>query len=272
MHCSIESSQNKQINLLNLGWEKCRPGHTFLHDRNLYLLHYIQTGKGVLELNGTLYNLSDGEAFLIRPNEIARYTADTKEPWEYYYFAFNGTLVDSILEKTLFANNKVFAKISNDELASRIIYATIEAQGRNDLEFWALEQLFGFFNILHSAPKSKRNIKNDKNDLVSSIEEYILSHYSKPINVSDLSKMFGFNRSHLHRIFKTSTGRSIADFIIYARVQGGKRLLRETKLSATEIAKSIGYSNYSSFFKAFKTLEGITPTEFRNEAKNMTND
>jgi AraC-like DNA-binding protein len=265
MHNSIDASLNNHINLLHVGWEKCLPAYTYVNQRNIYLLHFIHSGKGYLQLNDIKYELSANDVFLIRPNQLATYTADKKDPWEYYYFAFNGDWAEELIAKTCFSNNCVCVKLKSDELFEHIKSAVEVLNDSKCIEFLSIEYLFKFFSCLYSKTSDKpQRILQQKNHYVSTLEEYIMFNYQKPLSVSELSKMFNLNRSHLHRLFKSQTGKSVEDFIIYVRLQEAKRFLRETSFSVTDISHLVGYNNYPSFFRMFKTNEGITPTEYRD--------
>lgn len=266
VHNSINILPNKHINLLHVGWEKCIPNYTYINQRNIYLLHFIYSGKGHLQINNTKYKLSTNEVFLIRPNHLATYTADSEDPWEYYYFAFSGDWADELLSKTCFANDCVCTKLKNNELCQLIKNSISELNDSPKLEFLSIEYLFKFFSCLYSKSTEKsQEIFQQKNHYVSTLEEYIMSNYQKPLTVSALSKTFGLNRSHLHRLFKSQTGKSLEEFIIHVRIQEAKRFLRETDFNVNKISHLVGYRNYPSFFRIFKNLEGTTPTEYRNQ-------
>lgn len=264
MHNSIDALPNNHINLLHVGWEKCLPGYTYVNHRDMYLLHFIYSGTGFLQLNNTKYMLSKNDVFLIRPNQLASYTADDKNPWEYYYFAFNGAWSEELISKTCFSNDQVCATLETDELSQQIKDAVYNLNDSPNIEFLASEYIFKFFSYLSSDSKEKgQKISQQKNRYVSTLEEHIMFNYQKPLSVTELSKMFNLNRSHLYRLFKAQTGRSVEDFITYVRIQEAKRFLRETNFSVEDISHLVGYNNYVSFFRVFKSHEKITPTQYR---------
>ena len=50
------------------GWEKCDPGHRFGPNKRIsHVLHIVESGSGVFEMDGHQYHLTGGEAFLIHP-------------------------------------------------------------------------------------------------------------------------------------------------------------------------------------------------------------
>lgn len=266
MHNSIDTFPNKHINLLHVGWEFCPPKYTYVNRRNIYLLHFIRSGKGYLQLNNSKYELTANDAFIIRPNQLATYTADENDPWEYYYFAFNGEWAEELISKTCFSEDCVCAKLANDELYKHIKEAVYALDSSNSLEFLSIEYFFKFFSCIYSGKIDKKEfIFQHKNHYVSKLEEYIMFNYQKQISTAELSQIFNLNRSHMYRIFKKQTGQSIEAFIINVRMQEAKRFLRETNFSVNDISHLVGYSNYTSFFRKFKDTVGIPPTEYREK-------
>jgi AraC-like DNA-binding protein len=55
-------------------------------------------------------------------------------------------------------------------------------------------------------------------------------------------------------------------YITTKRISYAKKLLQETDLTASAIGEACGYKDHVLFFKAFKKLEGITPTEYRRQS------
>lgn len=266
MHCSFDTKLNPYLNLLHVGWEKCKPNYTFANQRNMYLIHYIKSGKGVLQVNNINTKLSAGSVFLIRPNQLATYTSDKNDPWEYYYFAFHGSLSEELISQSCFKDNHICTILKNDTFSSKIQAAALEIDSIQDNTFLSMKYLFDLFYFLSPiSQKEKVDINSKNTRYISAVQEFIMFNYSKSIKVSYLAEMINLNRSHLLRVFKTYTGMSIEEFIIHIRIQEAKRFLRETDFSVAYITKLVGYNNYSSFFRMFKNIVGLTPTEYREQ-------
>ena len=58
-------------------------------------------------------------------------------------------------------------------------------------------------------------------------------------------------------------GTRFQDVVIRHRIAMARRYLRETTLSANEIAGLVGYSDPSNFYRTFRELEGVAPKEYR---------
>ena len=80
------------------GEQQCEPGYGFGPcARSNYIIHYVYSGRGMLRIGEDEYKVGKGEMFLIRPNSLAYYRADSENPWLYRWVEFNGSMSERIL-------------------------------------------------------------------------------------------------------------------------------------------------------------------------------
>ncbi len=82
-----------------------------------------------------------------------------------------------------------------------------------------------------------------------------------------LAKRVGLTSSALRQRFTQQTGLSPADYITLRRIDEAARLLRETKLTITQIAFKVGFSSSQYFATAFKRRTGMSPLNYRTNHK-----
>ena len=75
----------------------------------------------------------------------------------------------------------------------------------------------------------------------------------------------GISRSHLFRSFQTYMNCSPKEYLTEYRIQQACRLLKETGLSVSAIAYSVGFENNLYFSKAFRKVKKTSPTEYREK-------
>ncbi len=109
-----------------------------------------------------------------------------------------------------------------------------------------------------------RKDENDKYRLYNIIMEYIEKNFTRTdISNTLIADEFNINKSYLSKIIKECTGESLPEYINKKRIELSKQLLCNSDLSIEKIAGNVGY-NYSYYFiKTFKSLENITPGEYR---------
>jgi AraC family transcriptional regulator len=95
------------------------------------------------------------------------------------------------------------------------------------------------------------------------ILDYINDNLAEKISLEDLAVLIGCNQYYFSRAFKKSTGLSPHQYIIQQRVELAKQLLRQKKLSISEISLTCGFSHQSHLNRHFKRLVGTTPKMFQ---------
>lgn len=111
---------------------------------------------------------------------------------------------------------------------------------------------------------------NDYISRINSVIIYIEKNIDKPLNLDVIASHANFSPFHFHRIFSALEGETPAGFVLRLRTEKVARLLQENKTtSITGIAYSCGFTNYTSFNRAFKKHFGMTAQEFRKLDKTV---
>jgi AraC-like DNA-binding protein len=87
-----------------------------------------------------------------------------------------------------------------------------------------------------------------------------ISH--RDLNVEMLADAIGISRVHLHRKIKEITGLSARDYLKNIRMKQASLLLTDRRLTISEIAYAVGYSNPAHFSASFKAFYGVSPSEY----------
>jgi AraC-like DNA-binding protein len=72
----------------------------------------------------------------------------------------------------------------------------------------------------------------------------------------------GMARTTLYKKLMAITGQGPAEFIRTIRIKRGRALLETSQMQITEIAYAVGFTTVKSFTMNFKSIYGITPSEF----------
>ncbi len=99
--------------------------------------------------------------------------------------------------------------------------------------------------------------------LTKQLMEYLNENMSEQIRLESISRQFSYSLSSIKRIFKEETGSSIMAYLNQLRLVKAKELLRQTRLSVSEIALKVGFANTYYFSNAFKKRWGESPSKFR---------
>lgn len=105
---------------------------------------------------------------------------------------------------------------------------------------------------------------------VSQALEYIKENFAKnDISLEKCAEITGISYTYLSREFKKETGMRFVEYLNRQRVNKAKSLLIRSGISMKQVVEMSGFRNYNYFFKVFKEMEGVTPSEFA--AKKQSN-
>ena len=118
-------------------------------------------------------------------------------------------------------------------------------------------------NVLAKAIKTLRESEDNCSPHVKIVLSYIRQNYNKDVSIKQLSARFNINTAYLGQLFKNEVGELFTNYINNIRIEKAKELLLGTNLKVAEISERVGYPNTNYFYRIFKQITGISPTDFR---------
>lgn len=119
--------------------------------------------------------------------------------------------------------------------------------------------------INDESPMSKpTNILNNSFD---KLLEFIQAHYTTDISIERMTKVSGYQRAQLFRIFNKRLGTTPHKYINSLRISASKTLLDDHNISITNIALSVGFKSTPVFTRAFYNSECCSPSDYRARHK-----
>ncbi len=258
--------QTNDLYLVHCGQQQCSPGYTYDHKiPNEYHLHFVLNGKGILIINDITYHIEKNDIFIIPKGVKIRYFADEKEPWEYVWVTFDGTMAKSYL-------NHAHLDVDHPVISSAIAISTYTPFIRSILDTNKLTyaneiRRVGYLYEILSTLIEAQNAESEKYDYPSETYvdyalQYIKTNY-RDIKVNDIANYIGINRSYLTAIFKKKLDVSPQKYLVSYRLQKAAKLLKSTDMSISDIATEVGYVDSISFSKMFKQEYDMSPKAYR---------
>lgn len=107
----------------------------------------------------------------------------------------------------------------------------------------------------------------EPSDPIPEVERYLQENFSDPsLCLSKLSEMFNISESYLSHMFKDRTGQNFSTYLEALRMNEAARRLQNRDCNLTNLYMDLGYTNPTSFRRAFKKHFGMTPSEMRQQA------
>lgn len=263
---------NTDLYLEHCGIQHCPPGHTYGRIQRLeYHLHFILGGKGTLEYRGHTYELHRGDVFCIPPGATDyKYYADSKDPWYYAWVAFNGTKARQYMTLSGINNTHIIRPAYIEpENYTELIYQILDARHITlPNELTRLGYLFEIISLLietNEAGSPGNPHEYPAEIYVEHALHFIESQYQNNINVNDIVKYVGINRSYFSIVFKQQMQLSPIRYLQEFRITKAKHLLESTNLTLNEIALQVGYKDAFILSKIFKKHVKISPSQYRSQ-------
>lgn len=103
--------------------------------------------------------------------------------------------------------------------------------------------------------------------LAQQIAEYLEREFTRPLDMAELARRFGYSESHLAHVFKGHMRISIKQYLLQRRIAEARRRLEESsQLKAAAVAAEVGFHHYGLFQRKFKQWTGVTPAVYCRNA------
>jgi AraC-like DNA-binding protein len=255
-----------------------------LHSHEEFELNLILSGRGVKRVVGDHTEVIDDAELVLVGNNLPHGWLTHSYRWQEGMPEIKEVTVqfhrDLFDDKFLKRNQLFFVRSLLEKSAKGIAFSkdTIE---RIKPRLTSLAGKSGFdsmlelMSILHdlSVSRDMRTLSNstftdeDVNFNSRRIEKvfaYMRDNYQKDVNLAGVAKLAGMSEVSFSRFIKKRTGKTFVESLNEIRLGHASRSLINTSNTISEIAYKCGFNNLSYFNRIFKSKNGCTPKEFRD--------
>lgn len=242
-------------------------------------LLFCTSGNADYYINGLYYNLKAGDLMVINAGEFHTSQIDNTEYYEHINLHFSPNLIPKLRDlnaTAAFTNARLYQhiipqkSIQSTKVPSLLREISTISKTDNpykELQIIAIIQLIvAELNVITAdllAQKYQYSPTSQKsNELVQSAIQYIISQVENNINVKDVANNLGICEAYLHRLFKSTMGISVHNYIQHQKMQHALSLLRQG-YSAQNVSERLGYDYYATFLAQFVKVFGKPPTHFK---------
>lgn len=153
----------------------------------------------------------------------------------------------------------VYNYINESKLMKNLSIYLENAINKNTIDEIQLELI----NMIKFMQTKLENTQESISPVIIKLLEHIEKNYQQDLNLKEISDRLNINSIYLGQLFQKEIGILFSDYINNFRINKAKDLLANTSLKASEIGELVGYSNKNYFYRKFKSIVGITPSEWR---------
>ncbi|MDR3187655.1 MAG: AraC family transcriptional regulator [Prevotellaceae bacterium] len=239
-----------------------------------YQLIYITRGKGKFcSASQRSTVVKEGTMFLLFPGEWHTYYPSERTGWSEYFIGCKGYTMDQRIAKGFLLKSKPIFQVGLDEELVRLYHKAMDVAREQRPGFQQV--LSGVANMLIGIAYSKDKGMNFQDKQVQQQIDrariIMLEHVCKKITPEMIAHQLGMSYSCFRKTFKEYTGFAPIQYIQELKLQYAKELLWTTQHTIKEIAFMLNFENAEYFSVFFKKKQRLTPLEYRNYSKGLSN-
>lgn len=103
---------------------------------------------------------------------------------------------------------------------------------------------------------------------LNQICQYTFTHFRRNISLKEVAASSNLNQTSFCRYFKLVTKKNYFSFLIQVRISQACRMLIDNRYTINVICYDCGFNNLSNFYRHFKKVTGMTPSEYKQKYLN----
>lgn len=101
---------------------------------------------------------------------------------------------------------------------------------------------------------------------------YVDHNYFKNLTLEEVAPLFGYNNVYFGKVFSKEIGVSFNTYLNKKRIEEAKKLLAGSDIKIYDIAERVGYSDVDYFGRKFRSMEGVSPADYRKKTRAKNNE
>lgn len=243
------------------------------HYHDFCKLLMLCSGSGGYVADGQRYSLQAGDLVLLGSRCVHRPEFAPELPYERIIIYIDPAFLESHSDGrddllSVFTGERGHVLRCGRERADRLFALALELErelagdgfGKISVSEGMLLRLVAEIGrSLYSAENSLPQPVAPRDERIRAAVMYIDANLSEELTVEDIAERVYLSKFHLMRRFKEETGQTVHEYISQRRLRIARDLIRQGE-TVTDVCFKVGFRSYSSFFRAYVKLFGMTPT------------
>ncbi len=253
------------------------------HMHSFFEIAYFTDNSGTHYFNGTAQTFKPGDYVIIDKGTYHSYESLDKKEFNVYNLLFLPEFLDNTLYNcpnfSSIVKNYLIPLTNVNWLVPSIDRIFHDDNGEilslfNAIEREGEQMKAGYLQVIRNyltniIIKTLRKITN--NNIGSNYSKKVLNEINKRctenLTLADIAEKYHYSVSYLSMRFKTDTGMTFSQALQKARIEVACKLLASSEKKISEIANLSGYKDNKTFLAVFKSVMGMTPTQYKKLLK-----
>lgn len=240
------------------------------HYHDFHKVVIFISGKATYHIEGKAYNLRPWDILLVDRHAIHRPEIDASVPYERFILWIQNDIPwQELLKCFQKANDRSYNLIRlHPSLQEKLKEILLELESATKSDAFAKDLLaqslfLQFMIYVNRIFLEKQYIFDRKSysfdSQIADILQYINHNLKEDLSVDNLASRYYISKYHLMRKFKEETGFTLHNYIVNKRLLMARTLISEG-MPVTKAALESGFSEYSTFSRAYRKQFGATPS------------
>lgn len=245
------------------------PEEFSMHAHEWMEAYYFLSGQGSYLVEGTTYPLKPHDILILRAAETHTLTISPDEPYERIAIHFSPDLVTSFdpegrllrpfLDRPLGQFNH-YPAAADPGGRLRAAFERFTFDGVPDVRLNLMARLLLLLTNLDGAFGRSGPGRVPGRGLQSQVVAYVNRHLFEDISLQSVADRFYRSRSQISRVFQQATGSPLWEYVTIKRLLAARAMIQRGEPAGTACV-SCGFSDYSSFFRAYRAQFGHVPRD-----------
>lgn len=232
-------------------------------------IFYFIAGNGSYLVEGNSYPLEPGDILLLRPAETHKLMILPNAPYERISIHFSASVLSALdpeekllrpfYDRPLGQGNR-FPASQDPEGRLRRAFEDFSGGMIPDPRLHVIARLLLVLTVLSGFHQGTVRPRTAARGLQGQLVEYVNDHLFEDISLQSVSDVFFRSRSQISRLFQQATGSSFWEYVTIKRLMAARAMIQRGE-SAGNAAAACGFSDYSTFFRAYRAHFQHAPRE-----------
>lgn len=246
-----------------------------LHSHNFFEILYIYSGSVQYLVGTERYRLQHGDMVLIPPGVSHRpmQAESGQKPYHRYVLWLSTEYVNSIsccFPRDEFQCPSILRtagtlwNVIGERMKRGIREAERKKPGWKAMVYGNTMEVLG---MLYRAVRGSQNLRlpSERPGLLDRVLNYIEENLDKKITLEQVAGHFYVGESTVSAVFRKEMGISFHRCVTQRRLIAAKTaIINGTSLE--QVAEQVGFADYSTFYRSFKSEYGISPRQFKTQS------
>ena len=252
-----------------------------LHVHREFELCLVHSGSATISVNNRSFSVHSGSTFFFNSNEPHEISASEYSSVKIIYIQIaNNFCLDYL---NLFRNLEVLendlssylTSEQNSEIAQLIRQVVADYNAADDLNLrHCMSNIYLLFCRLlayvpyHQLDEAESRARKKKAARLRRITEYIDSHYSSRITLSDLAQSEGITLTYLSHFIHDNLKMTFQDYVNNVRFEKALKLIANSNMRLVDVCMESGFSDIKYLNRMFEKRFGCAPKTYRDSLTN----